>query len=256
VRIRTRFLLPCAASLLGYAATFGLLVSRPLSYGFLEQQMEAKLARGATLASPKLVILAGSNGPYSHRCEVVEAMLQVPCVNAGIAVGIGLDYLFARWRDILRPGDIAYLPMETAQYVRSRAATRVGPDAAIMLRHDRATLARLGPDRWGGALFSFDARAAVMAVLETMLATLRVRAAAEREQMNAWGDRVGHDRRPEASLDPPSLMGHRPLEPSAIAIRDGYGAEVIAKFVAWAKAHGAIVIGGLPTAMDTQALPD
>ena len=73
------------------------------------------------------MILAGSNGPYSHRCEIIEPILRMPCVNGGVAVGIGLDYLFARWQKALHSGDILYLPMEEAQYVRAPAATEVGP---------------------------------------------------------------------------------------------------------------------------------
>lgn len=93
------------------------------------------------------MILAGSNAPNSHRCEVIEPILGIACVNGGVAVGIGLDYLFARWRPLLHPGDIAYLPMAEEQYVRSRAASDLGPDAAIMFRHDWRTLPLLPPAR-------------------------------------------------------------------------------------------------------------
>ena len=102
--------LACLASLLLYALAFGFILDRPLSLGFLQQQIDAKLARAAAIDGPKLVILAGSNGPYSHRCEIIEPMLGMPCVNGGVAVGIGLDYLFARWQHVLHPGDMVYLP--------------------------------------------------------------------------------------------------------------------------------------------------
>ena len=95
----------------------------------------------------------------------------MPCVNGGVAVGIGLDYLFARWQKALRSGDMVYLPMEEAQYVRAHATTEVGPDAAIMLRHDWRTLASLPTARWIAALFSFDLRAALMSPIETALLT-------------------------------------------------------------------------------------
>lgn len=142
-----RVLLPCVLSLVLYATLFALVLDRPLSHGFLRQRLEAKLDRGAAIDGRKLVIIAGSNGPYSHRCETIEPILGLPCVNAGVAVGIGLDYLFARWKPLLRAGDVVYLPLEQPQYVRTRAAIRLGPDAAIMLRHDRATLATLPWDR-------------------------------------------------------------------------------------------------------------
>ena len=145
-----RLLCACLASLLLYGLAFGFVVDRPLALGFLRHQLDANLARAASLDRPKLVILAGSNGPYSHRCEVIEPILAMPCVNGGVAVGIGLDYLFARWQAQLHPGDLVYLPMEEAQYVRTRAATEVGPDAAMMFRHDWRTLASLAPATLAG----------------------------------------------------------------------------------------------------------
>src|SRR5580692_4734346 len=137
-----RVLLPCLASLLIYGVLFGVVLDRPLSLGMFRQQIDAKLARGAAIEGPKLVIIAGSNGPYSHRCETIEPLLGMPCANAGIALGIGLDYMFARWRPLLHPGDVVYMPLEEAQFVRTYAATALGPDAEIMFRHDWPTLAR------------------------------------------------------------------------------------------------------------------
>src|SRR5208282_6036211 len=147
--------LVCAAlaSLLLYGVLFGAVLDRPLELGFLARQLDDRLARAATIHGPKLVILAGSNGPYSHRCEVIEAMLGLPCVNGGVAIGIGLDYLFTRWRARLHAGDVVYLPMEQEQYAAGRSATSLGPDAAIMFRHDWTTLAALAPKRWLAALF-------------------------------------------------------------------------------------------------------
>jgi len=244
----------CAVSMAVYGAVFGLLVGRPLAHGPLARQIDAKLALGAAAPSPKLVILAGSNGPYSHRCEVLEAMLSLPCINAGIAVGIGLDYLFARWRPFLRPGDVVYLPMETAQYIRSRSATRVGPDAAIMLRHDRATLVALPPDRWAGALFAVDARAAIMALLETLFTALGVAPANADATTNRWGDHVGHGRS-DAAGSPAFAIGGGSGEPTAADIRAGYGTSLIVAFVTWARARGVAVIGGVPAALDAVPLP-
>ena len=159
-----RIVLPCLASLAIYLMLFGLVLDRPLSLGLFRDLIDAKLARGASIEGRKLVIIAGSNGLYSHRCETMEPLLGIPCVNAGVVVGIGLDYLFVRWEKLLHPGDVVYLPMEEAQYVRTYAATSVGPDAAIMFRHDWTTLFGLSPGRVVGAAFSFDPRAALMSL--------------------------------------------------------------------------------------------
>ena len=138
-----RLLIACAASLILYGAAFTWLLDRPLTLGALRARVEATVALGETIQQPKLVILAGSNGPFSHRCETIEPIIGRPCINAGVAVGVGLDYLFTRWKPLLHPGDLVYLPLEETQYVRPRATSDLGPDATIMLRHDHATLVTL-----------------------------------------------------------------------------------------------------------------
>jgi hypothetical protein len=203
------------------------------------------------------VILSGSNGAYSHRCATIGPALGLPCVNSGVAFGIGLDYLFARWRDALHPGDVVYLPMELAQYVRTRAANRLGPDAAIMFRHDRATLAALPADRWLGAFFAADLRDAVMSGVEMALARLQMRdvRAAAGGATNAFGDHVGHTAA-LAAADRDALAIFRRTDPTAAAIASGYGTRLIAEFVAWGTAHQVRMIGGLPTEFDDVPLPD
>lgn len=252
-----RILLACAASLVLYFVCFGALLDRPLSYGFLRHEIDARLTRGAAITGAKLVILAGSNGPYSHRCETIEPLLHMPCVNGGVAVGIGLDYLFARWEPLLHPGDVVYMPMEEAQYVRDRAATALGPDAAIMLRHDRATLTRLSPGRWLGALFSYDLRSALMSLIETALVAGGFhdpRAAATGES-NAWGDHIGHTAA-LAAASASVLAAAEPYHPTAAQIRAGYGSVLIARFADWARAHDVRLIGGLPTGFVDSPISD
>ncbi len=251
--------LVCAAlaSLLLYGVLFGAVLDRPLELGFLARQLDDRLARAATINGPKLVILAGSNGPYSHRCEVIEPMLDLPCVNGGVAVGIGLDYLFTRWRPRLYAGDIVYLPMEQEQYTAGRIAAALGPDAAIMFRHDWTTLGALAPKRWLTAVFAFDLRAGLMSLIEMSLVAARFHdpRAEAIGTSNAWGDHIGHTAaRGAASQAVIAAMAAPPV--SAAAIRDGYGASLIAGFATWARSHGVRVIGGLPSELIRAPGPD
>lgn len=238
-----RLALCCVASVLIWAAMSAFVLDRPVSLGTPRARVADSLDRAARLPPPRLVILAGSNGPYSHRCETMEPMVERPCINAGIAVGIGLDYLFARWRAELRRGDAVYLPLEFAQYARSRAAILLGPDATIMLRHDRATLLSLGLARAVAAPFATDARGVVMSLVETALAGVMDPRRLDPLQTNAWGDRTGHDA-VRASAYRARLDGG-----TAAAVVDlgGAGTEDVAAFLRWAAAHGVRAIGGLPT---------
>jgi hypothetical protein len=246
-----RILYAAALSMLFYEAAFGLLLDRPLSVGFIAAQLEFKLARGASLGGPKLVILAGSNGPYSHRCEVIEPILEMPCVNAGVAVGVGLDYLFARWQPLLHAGDLVYLPMEEAQYVRPRAASLLGPEAIILLRHDRATLVGLPARRWVAALFAGDLRGAAMSLVEMTLVAggFHDPRSEATGAMNAWGDHVGHDVQ-LAAANAGALATATPSHVDAQAIQGGDGSATIVEFVIWAIGHGVQVVGGLPTGFE------
>lgn len=251
-----RLLAACAASLLLYAVVFGFCLDRPLSTGLLRERIEAPLARAAQLSEPKLVILAGSNGPYSHRCQTIEPLIGIPCLNGGVAVGIGLDYLFARWKPHLHAGDIVYLPLEEAQYVRPRVATITGPDAAILLRHDRATLAALEPDRWAAAALAVNPRDAVMSVLETVLlvAGFHDPRAAVVGETNAWGDHIGHTEA-LAATNAAHLATASPYHPMPDAIVAGDGTRQVVSFLDWARANRVRVIGGLPVGFADSPIP-
>ncbi len=248
--------LPCLLSLVSYAIWFGAILDRPLTIGMFRDQIDAKMARGASIDGPKLVIIAGSNGPYSHRCETMEPLLGIACVNAGIAVGIGLDYLFARWETELHPGDAVYLPLEEAQFTRTWSATTLGPDAAIMFRHDWATLARLSSDRWAGAAFSFGPRAALMAVIETALVWTGFEDPREAAvgSTNAWGDHVGHT--PELGrTNTARLATVMPYHETEATILSGDGTAMVRDFIGWANGRGVRVVGGLPAGFADSPIP-
>ena len=251
-----RLLWACVVSLLLYGAAFGFVLDRPLSLGLPRAQLDAKLAHGAAIRGPKLVILAGSNGPYSHRCETIEPILGMPCVNGGVAVGIGLDYLFARWQPLLHPGDVVYLPLEEAQYTVTPAASRLGPDAAIMARHDWTTLASLPAPRWIASLFAFDLRAAVMSAIETGLFVggFHDPRAEAIGTTNAWGDHTGHTI-VLAEASQPVLARIDPVHATAAQVRTQAASEQVAAFLDWASAHGVRAIGGLPTGFADSPIP-
>ena len=249
-----QILLCCAASIALYIAVFGFVIDRPLSLGLLRLEILQKSARLAALASPKLVILAGSNGPYSHTCAVLGPMLGMPCENAGIAVGIGLDQLFLRYRPALRSGDVVYLPMELEQYTATPASVRGGADAAMLLRWNKGLLARLPPGRVLGALFcctlaDFLEGAAEMPIAAAGLIRPRQMLA---QQYDVQGDRIGTTL---ATADAALLRQPVAPAPPAAAITDGYGASLIRRFVQAEAARGVIMIGGLPTQFQDVVLP-
>ncbi len=165
-----RLMICCGLSVCLYVLAFACVLDRPLSLELLHLQIIQKTERLATLPSPKVVILAGSNGPYSHSCVVMGAMLHLPCENAGIAVGIGLDDLFARYAPFLHRGDVVYMPMELAQYSATWAQYNSGPDGGFLLRQDRMILMQLPKHRILGAIFCCNFADLLESVVEMPIA--------------------------------------------------------------------------------------
>jgi hypothetical protein len=236
-----RLLGTCLLSLLIYALLFGLLLDRPLSLGLLRLEIAQKSARLATLPTPKLVILAGSNAPYSHSCAVIGPMLNLPCENAGIAVGINLDFLARLYAPSLHPGDIVYMPMELSQYATTRQEIDAAPDGAILLRHARRTLLTLPPDRILAALFSQSFANLLESLIEMPMRRVISPQRLLAQEFDIWGDRINT---PLAAARP-ALLGPPASGPPAFA--ESYGATLIGNFVSSEAARGVTVIGGLPT---------
>jgi hypothetical protein len=249
-----RLLACCGLSILLYVALFSFTFDRPLSLGLLRLEIQEKSSRLAILPSPKLVILAGSNGPYSHSCVVIGSMLHLPCENAGIAVGIGLDDLFVQYGPSLHQGDIVYMPMETAQYIVTRAQNNTSTDGAILLRHDRQTLGALGAGRVLGAVFSTSFLDFLDSLMEMPVAHFRLLSASTliAAEYDAEGDRIGTSL---AKADPKLVQSSPRIEPSPDRIAGGFGAAEIRRFVANETRNGVEVIGGLPTQLRNSQFP-
>jgi hypothetical protein len=220
----------------------------------LHLEIQEKDERMARLPTPKLVILAGSNGPYSHSCAVIGSMLNLPCENAGIAVGIGLDDLFAIYGPKLHAGDIVYMPLETAQYIVTRSQNDAGPDGSILLQRNGAALRRFPPDRIVGALFSNSFLDLVESMVEIPVAYFDIISASNliATEYNAVGDRVGTSL---ATADQSILSRALRKEPDAAEIDNGYGSDLVRHFVATETQGSVAVIGGLPTDFETVPLP-
>jgi hypothetical protein len=126
-----------------------------------------------------------------------------------------------------------------------------------MWRHDRTTLAALPANRWIGALFAFDLRAAVMSVIETALVAAHFHdpRAGATGAMNEWGDQIGHTAA-LAAANAPVLAAARPAHVPASAVQRGDGSALLRDFLRWAAANQVIPVGGLPTGFADSPMPE
>jgi hypothetical protein len=240
----------CLASLLVYGLIFGFVVHKPLTIGVIADLLTLKTDYARRVGSPKLVIFAGSNARFSHRCQTIETLLSLPCVNFGVARGIGLDYLLGDLEPVLHPGDVVYMPLEYDWYRDDKIAAMTGPDAALMVYGDKARLIHLGGERTLRAFFAFDPSFLVMGLIEMGLDAIGVHRRVGIDTMTPQGDETGHTRE-QAKPYRDYIAAVQPPIPSAAALAEpSYAKAQITAFLAWAKAHGVRVIGGLPTTFD------
>jgi hypothetical protein len=238
-----RLVAAACLSVLLYLLLFGFMARFPLSRGLLEVEMDQKIARLGLLASPKFVIMAGSNAPFSHSCAVFAAAFAMPCENAGVSVTFGLDASLPRVLAGLRAGDVVYLPIELPLYAATRADFARDPDGQMLWRDDKPRLAGLAPSRQAGAVFCCNALDLVEAAIELPLSHLKALDAGRivAGEYDGAGDRIDNGGPPAFAVAP----AHD--DPPAVVMARGYGAQMVARFVAAARARGVRVIGGLPT---------
>jgi len=237
----------CLASLLIYGVVFGVLVHKPLTVGVIDDLLRFKEAYAARAAVPKLIIFAGSNARFSHRCQTIEKLLSMPCVNFGVGRGIGLDYLFDRLEPLLKPGDVVYMPLEYEWYLDDKIAAMTGPDAELMFFGDKGKLLGFGGERVLRAFFSFDLRYLASALSEMALQAIGVQRRVGLATMTPQGDEAGHTPA-EAAPYRAYLATVNPYIPTAEALAaSSYVEHQLAGFLTWARQHGILVIGGLQT---------
>lgn len=223
-------------------------VHRPLVVGEIQKQLEFKQAYARTLTAPKIVIFAGSNGRYSHRCEVLTQALNRPCVNASIGVGIGLDFLLTQWRPLLHSGDWVYLPLEYGQYRQTLADMQGGMQNALLVHSHRATLWTLDARRITAAYGSFDLSFLIQGAVEMALDHHGYKRRSSTDSLTPQGDEQGHSASAAASYAD-SLRSSR-AEPTTVPERSDTIA-VLNAFLRDMHAHGVTVVGGLPTVPDS-----
>lgn len=241
----------CVASLALFVAVFSV-VHRPLVVGEIQRQLDHKLGYARTLGSPKLVVFAGSNGRYSHRCEELTAGTGLPCVNASIGVGIGLDFLLDQWRPLLHAGDRVYMPLEYAQYGVDTAEMHGGLQNALLVHSRRDYLRSLGPRRVIDAYGSFDLRFLVHGLVEMVLERRGFQRRSSTASLTPQGDESGHTAelgQAYASFLRDAVFGVIEIPAASDAL------DVLGAFLRSARAADITVIGGLPTVPDSVVLP-
>lgn len=243
-------------SVMAYLVVFGFAVSRPMVIDQVHDFMQKKLDYADVTSHPKIFVVAGSNARFSHSCAVLEAALDRPCVNMGIAADVALDWTLDLLRTRLKRGDLVYLPIEYGLYSRTRIQLMMGMDAAYRFRHDKASLATRGLEGVTRAAFMYTLPTLVQSVGEMGLNAAGIRRRFTLDTMTRQGDETGHDG--SKALPYLGVVRQAAVElPSSdlLAPNPGGTQDALASFLNWCKVQGVIAVGGLPTIFNDKPVP-
>jgi hypothetical protein len=238
-------------SLVAYLTVFGLVLQKPLTLGELGAMLERKEALAAAAGAGKVIVVAGSNGRFSHGCDIISQELGRPCINMSLVGSVAPSVMFRLVGPHIKADDLIYVPLEYPILARTGALTDVtGP---WLWRNDRRRLFIMGWKRSLYAAFAFDLRFAIEALAETGLSRAGISRRTGVHSLNSLGD--------ETSNTVAAGVGYRDAIaraawslPSPPAV-GGEAEQALTELVALARARGARVVGGLPTTFNDQPIP-
>jgi len=244
------------ASVLLYGALFVFIVHKPLTIGVMQGYYAKKLSYLAGLDGNKIVLLAGSNGRFSHRCETIAEVVGMPCSNMSISADLSLDYQLDILKPYLNPGDIVYLPLEYETLSGTEKEVMAGVELPYIVAYDHDYLKGMGFNRLMHALFYFDLKFFISGLGEMLLDSMHVKRRFSLDTLSPQGDEFGHTL--DKGLPYRDLLASLEWSPPASGdfSEDSFKTGILADFLDWAADRKIQVIGGLPTTFDDEAVAD
>ncbi len=248
-----QLLFAAALSIAVYLLVFAFVVHKPLTIDIYGDYIKFKIHYLAAHADErKIVILAGSNGRFSHRCEVIEKIAGYPCANMSIAGGLSLPWQLSLYKRYFKPGDVLYMPVEYRLHGENHS---VGEEAPYRVSYEKRGLMALSPSDVLHTLFVFDIRFLISGIGEMALQYAGVQRRFSVETLTPQGDERGHD--DAKALAYKGLIAQLPIPevPGASFVSESDWTDIV-EILDWAKTAGVRVVGGLPTIVEDAKIPD
>ena len=218
----------------------------PTKHGYYScSYIRVKVAVGSAIASPKLVIVSGSNALAGIDARTLAKALRIRSFNFGLAASFGPGFQAFEAAKILRPKDAVLMPLEYLAYDYTTPRDSL-IDAVYSCGGDywRAL-------DWRQKLF-FVVAAKPLRLLDSMLFrsnphAMQVIAAQAAQDVGAYGQGSGSSAPMRDAAAGPDVASHTPL-----VIRfdpESPGARAIAGFVGWAKRHDVEVFATWPNTL-------
>ena len=243
-------------SCLIYFSLFSFLIYSPISIDSIKEYFEKKEKYLKGIKGSKIVILAGSNGRFSHRCETIEDELDLSCVNMSISAGISLNYQINKISKYLNSGDIVYLPLEYGKLSYNKYKVMSGTEIPYIIKYDLNYLLRMNLEELSHAIFYFDFKYLISSIGEMIFTSIGMEQRFRLDEMTLQGDDRNHTL--EAGKQFKEFIMSVDWTPPDIDSFNSksYGANLIYDFMNRAKEKGIIVVGGLPTTFNDKPIPN
>lgn len=245
-----QFFMALLAGVVLYLVLFLFVIQKPLTIGILRDYFDYKVAYIKQIRNEKkIVIFAGSNGRFSHRCETIENEYKIKCANLSIAAGMDINWQLSKYWPYMKKGDILYLPLEYRPEP-TNSSTDIGNEAPFIVAYDKPSLLMYHPVQLARAIFYFDLPYVFSGIGEMALHTLGKERRYGTKTLTRQGDESGHD----ALKAKPYVDFIRTLKPSIFRVAAYDDLSDIEKVLTDADKRGVLVVGGLPTAFTDEVI--
>ena len=214
---------------------------------------EKKLSYAKIIKSKKkIVIVAGSNGIFSHRCSEIKKIVGLECVNASTGALSGIDFILEKSKEFISPSDIVILPLEynfytldENQIINSTAGNN------YIAQYEREYLLKMGDKKILPILFSFNFQYLFSSLVEMALNACGVERRFGVDTINANGDMINHTKE-KGFLYSNYVNSLNQARPSERLLTDTtFSSQVIiADYLKWCSKNKVKVFGSLPTTFD------
>ncbi len=193
-----------------------------VSMNWVQGAYEKKEKAALMIREPKIIIAAGSSVHFGVKAQMIEEALQRPTINYGIMALLDLDYILYRLKKILKPQDIAILPLEYEHYTFNPSKTYSTQRVYYLLTFDQEffhtsvpflqkirTFYRLHPLLFIGSFYE-QLRARNAAFQSSGLYKL--------DDINQYGDETSNH--PNMISASPTLIIPKPTQEALIALKE------------------------------------
>ncbi len=206
--------------------------------------------------SSPIVIVAGSNGIFSHSCAVIESITHRACINYSVAAGNGIDYILEKSKEVIVPGVTVVLPLEYGFYsVNQDKELKSIVGNVNILENDPKYLTSFGYQRLLFAMFSKNLQYVVGSIIEKALQRINFKMRFNVAQLNENGDMTEHTIS-NGTIYTEHIDHLIAARPESAACLDSFGKQAISNYIKYVHEHHGEVYGSLPTTFNEPLTTD